>query len=117
MLFTKPLKGRYLFKVMFKKGKYISDQNITVYVLPSKEEKNFLGICVSKKHGNSVVRNKLKRWVREAYKVIEKDVRVGYNIVVLFKKNVLIKDLSYEKIKEELSNCLEKQGLYNEKSN
>ena len=57
----------------------------SVYVKKnSVEDENNLGICVSKKHGNSVVRNKLKRWVREAYYSLENSLDKNYNIVILY---------------------------------
>jgi len=113
MVFTKSLKGQYAFKLIFRRGEYISNNNITVYVLGNKKyvNNNFLGICVSKKHGNSVVRNKLKRWAREAYKEVEKNMKKGYNIVVLYKKNIDVDSLNFNIIKEELSECINKLGI------
>lgn len=114
MVFTKSLKGRYSFKYMLKKSKYVSNKNITVYYLKDKKciGENFLGVCVSKKHGNSVVRNKLKRWVREAYKEIEEKLEIGYKIIVLYKKNINIDCVDFHVVKEELENCLKEVGLY-----
>ena len=113
MVFTKSLKGQYSFKVIFKRGEYVSNNNVTVYVLKNRkyENINFLGICVSKKHGNSVVRNKLKRWVREAYKEIENDLDKGYNIIVLYKKNIDVSKLDFCCIRKELTECLNKLGM------
>lgn len=114
MVFTKSLKERYSFKYMLKKSKYISAKNITVYYLKDKKctEENFLGICVSKKHGNSVIRNKLKRWVREAYKEIEKELNSGYKIIVLYKKNISVNCIDFHVLKEELNNCLRETEIY-----
>lgn len=114
MVFTKSLKGRYIFKYMLKKSKYISDKNITVYYLKDKKymEENFLGICVSKKHGNSVVRNKLKRWVREAYKGLEEKLQKGYKIIVLYKKNIDVAIIDFHVVKSELENCLNGAEIY-----
>ena len=114
MVFTKSLKGRYSFKYMLKKSKYISSKNITVYYLKDRKytEENFLGICVSKKHGNSVVRNKLKRWVREAYKEIEIKLNKGYKIIVLYRKNISVVCVDFHAIKEELYNCLKETEIY-----
>jgi len=114
MLFTKSLKGRYIFKYMLRKSKYISNNNVTVYYLKDKNntEENFLGICVSKKHGNSVVRNRLKRWAREAYKELENNIKNGYKIIVLYKKNIDVQSLGFVGIKEELKECLEQTEVY-----
>ena len=114
MVFTKSLKGRYSFKYMLKKSKYISSKNITVYYLKDRvyTDENFLGICVSKKHGNSVVRNKLKRWVREVYKDIEKKLNKGYKIIVLYRKNISVDSIDFHVLKEELNNCLKETEIY-----
>lgn len=113
MVFTKSLKGQYSFKLIFKRGEYISKDNVTVYIFQNKkyENNNFLGICVSKKHGNSVIRNRLKRWVREAYKEIEKDLKKGYNIIILYKKNIDVDKLNFNIIKTELSECTKSLGM------
>lgn len=114
MIFTKSLKEKYSFKYMLKKSKYISSEYITVYYLKNKnnKEKNFLGICVSKKHGNSVTRNKLKRWVREAYKELETNICKGYKIIVLYKKNINVGNINFHSLKKELYNCLKETELY-----
>lgn len=114
MVFTKSLKGRYSFKYMLRKSKYISNNNITVYCLKNRDdlEENFLGICVSKKHGNSVIRNKLKRWVREAYKEIETNLNKGYKIIVLYKKGIDVDNVDFHVIKEELIYCLKGHNIY-----
>lgn len=111
MVFTSSLKGRYLFRRILKKGKYFSNENITVYVMKNGSEKNYLGICVSKKHGNSVVRNRLKRWVRESYKELEEHICQGNNIIVLFKKNIQVENLDFFKIKDEISCCMQEIGV------
>lgn len=114
MVFTKSLKGRYSFKYMLRKSKYISSNNITVYCLKNRDnsEENFLGICVSKKHGNSVVRNKLKRWVRESFKELESNINKGYKIIVLYKKNIDVDNVTFKIIKEEVVNCLKGHDIY-----
>ncbi len=120
MVFTNSLKGRYVFKNVLRKGKYSHEDNITVYFLKNNKnvDKNFLGICVSKKHGNSVVRNRLKRWAREAYKEIEKKIKPGFNIIILFKKNINIDGVNFHVIKKELLNCIRDQEIsLNEENN
>lgn len=120
MVFTKSLKGSYYFKKCLRKGKYSSSANITTYVLDNKKNKtnNYLGICVSKKHGNSVVRNRLKRWAKEAYKELEYAMFKGKQIIILYKKNIDINDLSFHTIKNELEqNCLKLKIIDNVDNN
>ena len=111
MVFTSSLKGRYLFKKILKRGKYYSEDNITVYAMKNDSENNYLGICVSKKHGNSVVRNKLKRWVREGYKELESSMKKGYYIIVLYKKKIQVDELNFNKVKSEIETAMKEVGV------
>ena len=113
MRYTKSLKGSVSFKRVLKQGKYVSSKNISIYVKKNNLNNgtNRLGICVSKKHGNSVVRNKLKRWVREAYYSLENNLNKNYNIVVLYRKGIEVEKLSYNVIKDEMTQLFTKNEL------
>ena len=113
MRYTKSLKGSVNFKRALKQGKYVSSKNIAIYVRKNDLNggMNLLGICVSKKHCNSVVRNKLKRWVREAYYTLENYVDKNYNIVILYRKGIDVEKLSYNVVKDEITRLFTKIEL------
>jgi ribonuclease P protein component len=54
-----------------------------MYVIENQSEKNRLGISVSKKVGNSIVRHRLTRLIRESYRLQEDQFRCGLDIVVI----------------------------------
>jgi ribonuclease P protein component len=56
-----------------------------MYVLENGSGQNYLGITVSKKVGNSVVRHRVTRLVRESYRLHEMKFNSGLNIVVVAK--------------------------------
>ena len=112
MKYTNSLKGSENFKRVLKQGKFASSKNIAIYIKKNNLDNNYLGICVSKKHGNSVKRNKLKRWVREIYHSLEIELNKGYNIIILYKKNIDTNNICYFEIKEEINDLFSKLGLF-----
>ena len=116
MRYTKSLKGSINFKRVLKQGKYVFGKNIAIYVKLNdlNNSTNRLGICVSKKHGNSVIRNKLKRWVREAYYSLENSLDKNYNIVILYRKGIEVEKLSYNVVKDEIMHLFTKINLVHE---
>lgn len=111
---TFSIKKNNVFKYVLKKGRYSIGNYLVVHVdnQNKKREINFLGICVSKKNGISVHRNKMKRWVREIFKEEEGKLKRGYNIVVLYRKTTTINIIDYNKVKKDLLKCLGKLDLY-----
>ncbi|MBO4902416.1 MAG: ribonuclease P protein component [Lachnospiraceae bacterium] len=83
MLFTDPLKNNQDFKTVYKKGRSHANALFVVYLLENNTDRNRLGISVSKKVGNSVVRHRLKRLVKESYRLHENMFNSGLNIVVI----------------------------------
>lgn len=117
---TYRLKNKRVFRYVLKSGKYTSGNNIVIHITKTKNNinnvnsnnKSFFAVCVSKKNGNSVQRNKLKRWAREAYKLEEKNLKKGYNIIVLYKKNVKVENVDFHIIYEDLKNCFKRLEIY-----
>lgn len=118
MKLTLRIKKNNVFRYILKNGKYIRGKYVVVHVLNKKvikdqqKDKNYLGICVSKKNGNSVNRNKLKRWVREIYKNEELKLKKNYSIIVLFKKNCTFEKVSYNIVLDDILKCFKEVGLY-----
>jgi ribonuclease P protein component len=88
------------FQIVYKKGKSYVNKYLIMYVLNNKEEENRLGISVSKKVGNSVVRHRITRLVRESYRLQKDKFQTGYDIVVIARSNA--KDKSYSEIESAL---------------
>ena len=86
MIFTESLKKNSDFQLVFKKGKSKANKHFIMYILKNDSNKNFLGISVSKKVGNSVIRHRVKRLVKESYRLHENLFNSGLNIVVIARK-------------------------------
>ena len=93
------VKENHLYNKAYTKGKRFFGRYVRVYVLkdlkakkimlanPEKEYLNRLGISVSKKNGGAVVRNRIKRIIREAYRAIDKEdiLYTGYLVIIAAK--------------------------------
>ena len=83
MQFSESLKSNRDFKNVYSKGKSYANRYIVMYVLENGTDRNRLGISVSKKVGNSVVRHRVTRLVRESYRLHENIFNSGLDIVVI----------------------------------
>jgi len=83
MLFSDSLKKNRDFQKVYKKGISYANKYLIMYRLENRTEENRVGICVSKKVGNSVVRHRLTRLIRESYRLNESSFQAGYDFVVI----------------------------------
>lgn len=88
------------FQIVYKKGKSYANKYLIMYVLENKEEENRLGISVSKKVGNSVIRHRVTRLIREVYRLQKNKFKNGYDIVVIARTGA--KEKSYIEIESAL---------------
>ncbi len=83
MKFTQSLRKNREFQEVYKKGVSFANRYFVMYVLENNQEVNRLGISVSKRTGNSVVRHRVKRLVKESYRLHEDIFNSGLNIVIV----------------------------------
>jgi len=83
MIFSESLKKNRDFQNVYRKGKSQANKYLVMYMWKNNTEKNRIGISVSKKVGNSVVRHRLTRLIRESYRLNEDKFGRGYDIVVI----------------------------------
>ena len=76
MKYSESLKKNRDFQNVYKKGKSYANRYLVMYVLENDTDRNRLGISVSKKVGNSVIRHHVTRLIRESYRRSE-ERRVG----------------------------------------
>ena len=87
MEYSESLKKNRDFQLVYKKGTSYANKYLVMYVRENQLEKNRIGISVSKKVGNSVVRHRLCRLIRESYRLHENLFRRGLDIVVVARVN------------------------------
>ena len=100
MDFSDSLKKNRDFGLVYKKGKSYANRYLVMYVLENQTNSNHLGISVSKKVGNSVVRHRITRLVRESYRLNEQRFFHGLDIVVIAR--VTAKEAGYHDIERAL---------------
>ena len=71
MKFSESLKRNEDFRKVYAQGKSYANRYLVMYALENQTDRNRLGISVSKKVGNSVVRHRITRLVRESYRLRE----------------------------------------------
>ncbi len=74
------------FQAVFRERKSYVNKYFIMYVSKNHTDKNRIGISVSKKVGNSVVRHRVKRLVKETCRLHEKMFNSGLDIVVIARK-------------------------------
>ena len=100
MLFSDSLKKNKDFQVVYRKGKSYANKYLVMYVLKNDTDMNRVGISVSKKVGNSVVRHRMTRLIRESYRLQESMFQRGLDIVVVCRASA--KDKDYKEMESAL---------------
>ena len=83
MLFSDSMKKTEEFRNCYENGKSYANKFVVVYVWENGRSDNKLGISCSKKIGNSIVRHRFARLVRESYRLQENVFNSGLDIVVV----------------------------------
>ena len=107
----KTLKKNYEFKNVLTRGKFYIGKQISIYVLKNKKKINVIGIAVSTKECGAVTRNRIKRLIRENYRIIKNELKLGYDIVFLWNKKEIPKNADYYIIKQDMLKLFKKAEL------
>lgn len=100
MKISESLKKNSDFQKVYRQGKSYANRYLVMYVLENHTEGNRLGISVSKKVGNSVIRHHLTRLIRESYRLHEDMFNNGLDIVVIARSTA--RDISYHETESAL---------------
>ena len=110
MKFSESLKKNKDFQSVYRRGKSYGNKYLVMYLLPNLTESNRIGISVSKKVGNSIVRHHLTRLIRESYRLHEENFQRGYDMVVVAR--TAAKDKTYHEIESALIHLGRLHNIY-----
>jgi len=88
------------FRAIYQSGKSFANKYLVMYVKQSESETGRIGISVSKKVGNSVVRHRITRLLRESYRLNQSKFHSGWDMVVVARASA--KGRSYYEINSAL---------------
>ena len=100
------IKDQKLFNNIIKKGKFKKDTYFVIYYIKKEEVQNNYGIAISKKVGNAVTRNKLKRQTRAIIDNHRNLFKNGHNYIIMIRKGSVGAD--YQLLERALVELLEK---------
>jgi ribonuclease P protein component len=105
------LKKNKEFKKVYENGKSYATRNLVIYCLNyEKGKKNRYGLSVSTKIGSAVVRNKLKRRLREIIREFEKEKEFkGYDVIFIARKPVV--QINYQHLKRDVKKLYKKMNI------
>ncbi|MDO5725777.1 MAG: ribonuclease P protein component [Tissierellia bacterium] len=92
------LKSYFDFKKVYEKKQTKGNRQMVLYIKPNGKDFNRLGLTVSKKVGNAVVRNLLRRRMKEIYRENSNNLKTGYDLVFVLKP--VCADISYRELRK-----------------
>lgn len=107
---TKGLKKDSDFRKVYKHGKSFANKYLVIYILKNKSDYSRVGISVSKKVGKAITRNRVRRLIKEAYRLnIDEKIKPGYDIV--FIARVSSKDVTFKDIDKSIKNLVKRTDI------
>ena len=82
------------FRHVYDKGQSFANKYIVMFFIKNDFQYNRVGFATTKKLGNSVVRSKFKRRMKESYRLNSHKFKQGYDIIFLSRVNA--KDITYK---------------------
>ena len=108
MNFSSSLKLNHIFRRLYSTNGY-ADPNMVLYARRNRLGQNRVGVTVGKKLGHAVVRNRVRRRLREVYRLNEDRFLPGYDIVVVARSRCI--DADFGRLTQAYLSLAEKAGI------
>lgn len=110
MQFSKSLKFNHIFRRLYRRGNSYANGCLVVYCRRNGTHENRVGLTVGAKLGHAVYRNRLRRRLREIYRLHEAQFSRGYDIVVVARSRAMQAD--YHQLESAYLSLAAKLGIY-----
>ncbi len=111
---TQTIKSNRTFRFLYRKGRSYANPYLALYAHKNRNGTNSIGITVNKKIGKAVVRNRIKRLIRESYRCHEDSIADGYDLVVVSRFKMAGSD--FHKTEKALLDGLRHLGMWKEEA-
>ena len=103
------------FNRVYKFGKNYWNRNLVIYVCKRENESDptRIGYTITKKIGNAVMRNKIRRRMKEIIRLNFHKIESGYDIIIIPKRNIV--DLSYQDLESSMIHIMSLARIYNKR--
>ena len=102
------------FQKVFRGGQSFANRQLVLYYMQKKDQTHFrVGLSVSKKIGHAVLRNQVKRYLRQAFHELEEYIHPDYDLVVIARKPT--NQMGFHEMKKSLTHVLTRSKLVNKK--
>lgn len=97
------------FRKVYDKGKSIANKHLVMFYIKNGLDYNRVGFSTTKKLGNAIIRNRVKRLIKESYRLNNHELTNGYDIVFLAR--VRANNASYKDIEKSIINLFKRSKL------
>lgn len=103
------LRSNMEFKKVYSGGKSYWNRNLVLYVKKNDIGNTRVGYSITKKIGNSVVRNRVRRRMKEVYRLKFDGIKNNFDLIFIPKKNIV--DISYKELESAMLHILKLAGV------
>ena len=83
------IRNKFEFNRVYSKGRSYVNQMMIIHLINSDNVKGKVGFAVGKKIGNAVVRNRIKRLMREAYRISQHSINPNVSMILIARKPLI----------------------------